>query len=138
MPPWIISFITGPFIKLGLGLYKEKLAGTNNHEKIVENLAIRSMELDQREARLNNDRKSDINGKWYVPENLFAYTIALPYWFTAITMDFLVFPALGIEHATNPLKGDTAVAMTMIMTFWLGKRALTGVASIIAGAFGKK
>lgn len=138
MWPAIVSFISGPFIKLGLGLYKEKLAGQNNHEKIVESLAIRSMELDQQEARLNNDRKNSILGAWYAPENLFAYFIALPYWFVAITMDYVVFPALDIEHATGALKGDTALAMTMIMTFWLGKRAVTSVATIIAGAFGKK
>lgn len=135
---WLITLLTGPFFKLALGAYTEKLKANGQHDNKVVELAAREMQLDGQEARLNAQSKSEIRDRWYAPENLFAYTIALPYWFTVITMDFLVFPALGIEHATAPLHGDTAVAMTMIMTFWLGKRALTSVASIIAGAFGKR
>lgn len=134
----ILRIITGPFFGLLLKGYVEKLKATGQHENKVVELAARQMELDMQEARLNNDRKKDILGVWYAPENLFAYFIAFPYWFVVITMDFLIFPALDIKHAVLPLQGDTAVAMTMIMTFWLGKRAITGVASIIAGAFGKR
>lgn len=134
----ILSVITGPLFGTILKGYTEKLKASGQHENKIVELAARQMELDGQEARLNNDRKNNILGVWYAPENLFVYFIALPYWFVAITMDYVIFPALNIEHATGALKGDTAVAMTMIMTFWLGKRALTSVASIIAGAFGKK
>lgn len=134
----ILGFLSGPVIKLALGAYTEKLKATGQHENKVVELAAKTLELDAQEARLNAQAKSEIRDRWYAPENLFAYTIALPYWFTVITMDYLIFPALGIEHATGVLQGDTAVAMTMIMTFWLGKRAVTSVASIIAGAFGKR
>lgn len=135
---WLVSTALGPILNTLISWRKTELEAKGSHEKIAESLTLRSMELDQQEARLNNDRKMNINGKWYVPENLFAYAIAFPYWFTAITLDFLVFPAMGIEHATDPLRGETAVIMTMIMTFWFGKRAITSVASIIAGAFGKR
>lgn len=138
MWPAIISFITGPFVKLGLGIYKAKLESTNNHEKLVEDLAIRQLELDQHEARLNNDRKRDILGHWYAPENLFAYFIAFPYWFQAITLDFIIFPWFDYPHITYPLKGETAVVMAMIMTFWLGKRAVNTVVNTIASAFGHR
>lgn len=134
----LLSIITGPLFGTILQGYTEKLKASGQHDNKVVELAAREMQLDATEARLNAQAKSEIRDRWYAPENLFAYTIALPYWFTVITLDYLIFPMLGIEHATGPLKGDTAVAMTMIMTFWLGKRALTSVASIIAGAFGKK
>lgn len=135
---WLLSTALGPLLNTGLDGYKAKLASVNSHEAKQVELAGKAMELDAREAKLNNDEKALILGRWYAPENLFAYAIAFPYWFTVITMDYLIFPALGIEHSTDPLKGDTAVIMMMIMTFWFGKRALTTVTSIIAGAFGKR
>lgn len=134
----LLSIITGPFFGLILKGYVEKLKANGQHENKIVELASREMELDGQEARLNAQSKSEIRDRWYAPENLFAYTIALPYYFTVITLDYIVFPALGIEHATGALKGETAQAMAMIMTFWLGKRALTSVASIIASAFGKR
>lgn len=135
---WFLSGALAPLIRGALDGYKLKLDATNNHEAKEVELASKAMELDAQEARLNADRKRDILGHWYAPENLFAYFIAFPYWFTAITLDFLVFPNLGIEHATDPLKGDTAATMAMIMAFWLGKRTVNTVANIIASAFGKR
>lgn len=135
---WAISFLSGPIIKAGLDLYGKKLEAQGSHEAKTLELAARTLELDALEARLNNDRKSNILGHWHAPENLFAYLIAFPYWFTVITLDFLVFPALGIDHATGALKGETAAIMAMIMTFWFGKRTINTVASIIAQAFGKR
>lgn len=134
----IVSIVTGPFMKLALGAYTEKLKAEGHHDAKVVELAKREMELDGQEMRLNADRKRDILGKWHAPENLFAYLIAFPYWFTVITLDFLVFPALGIDHATAPLKGETAAVMAMIMAFWFGKRTFTTIASVIAQAFGRR
>lgn len=135
---WLIELALGPVLGLLLKWRKQELEARGSRDKIAENLAVKSMELDMQEARLNADRKRDILGKWHAPENLFAYFIAFPYWFTVITLDFIIFPALEIEHAVDPLKGDTAAVMMMIMTFWFGKRALTSVASIIAQAFGRR
>lgn len=135
---FLLSGALSPFISAGISLYREKLQSVNSHEAKEADLAARWMELDAREARLNADTKRDILGHWYAPENLFAYFIAFPYWFVVITVDFLISPALGFEHATGPLKGETAAVMAMIMAFWFGKRAVTSVASIIAGAFGKR
>lgn len=134
----VLGVLTGPFFKLLLSGYIEKLKASGLHDNKVVELATQQMLLDGQEARLNADRKKDILGYWYAPENLFAYFIAFPYWFVVITFDYLIAPALGYEHYTAPLKGDTAVVMMMIMTFWLGKRAITTVASIIASAFGRR
>ena len=135
---WIIGAALKPFLGTLLDGYKARLAAQGDQANREERLAVKAMELDAQEARLNADRKRDIIGHWYAPENLFAYFIAFPYWFTVITLDFLIFPALGIAHATAPLKGETAAIMAMIMTFWFGKRAVTSVAQIIAQAFGKR
>jgi hypothetical protein len=135
---WALSTALAPIIRGGLDAYKLKLDSTNNHEAKVTELAVKQMELDGQEARLNNERKSRIDGKWYAPENLSFYLIGFPYWFTAITVDYLLAPAFGYEHVTLPLKGETAVIMGMIMAFWLGKRTITSVATVIADAFGKR
>lgn len=135
---WLLSGALAPLIKGGLDAYKLRLEGQNSHEAKVVELAQREMELDALEMRLNADRKRDILGKWSAPENLFAYFIAFPYWFVVITLDFLVFPALGIEHVTQPLKGETAVVMGMIMAFWFGKRTITTVADSIGRIFAKR
>lgn len=134
----IVGIVTGPLMKLALGAYVEKLKASGQHENKVVELAAREMELDGLEARLNNDRKNHIDGKWYTPENLSFYFIGLPYWFTAITVDYIVAPTFGYSHITGALRGDTAVVMGMIMGFWLGKRTVMSVATVIADAFGKR
>lgn len=134
----IARIVVGPFFDSLVKWRKAELEAKGSHEKIEENLAIESLRADQAEARLNNEQKARILGKWYAPENLFVYLIALPYYFVAITMDYLVFPALNISHITLPLRGETAAAMSMIMVFWLGKRTVNTVAQIIADALGKR
>ena len=135
---WLLSGALAPLIKGALDGYKLKLDSTNSHEAKVTELAVKEMELDGLEARLNNERKNRIDGKWYAPENLSFYLIGLPYWFIAITVDYLIAPAMGYEHVTLPLKGETAVVMGMIMGFWLGKRTINSVVKTIADAFGKR
>lgn len=135
---WLLSGALAPLIKGALDGYKLKLDATNNHEAKATELASKAMELDAQEMRLNAGRKRDLLGNWWAPENLFAYLIAFPYWFTVITMDYLVFPALGIEHVTDPLKGDTAAAMAMIMGFWFGKRTIGAIGDVVARIFGKR
>jgi hypothetical protein len=135
---WALSFIAGPVMKAGLNMYTEKLKAAGQHDVKVVELASKQLELDGLEARLNNERKMNLNGHWWAPENISFYLIGFPYWFIAITVDYLIAPALGYEHVTLPLKGETAVVMGMIMGFWLGKRTITSVATVIADAFGKR
>jgi hypothetical protein len=135
---WIIGGALSPIIKGALDGYKLKLDATNTHEQKATDIALKHMELDMREAEINNQAKMQIRGRWYEPENLFAYFIAFPYWFVAITMDFILLPAMGIDHVTFPLKGETATAMAMIMTFWFGKRAITSIGGVIAQVFAKR
>ena len=137
MIQWLISTALGPVLNTLVKWRQTELAAKGSREKIVENLALRSLELDAQEARLNGERKGQILGKWHAPENLFAYLIAFPYWFTVITLDFLIFPAMGIEHATAPLKGETAAVMAMIMAFWFGKRTIGAIGDIVARVFGR-
>lgn len=141
---WLLKLIPGVSYILewigntGIKLYSAKLQADGAHENKVTELALREIQLDETEARLNKESKTEIRGRWYAPENLMFYFVAFPYWFIAITVDYVLAPLFEWEHITLPLKGDTAKAMMMIMAFWFGQRAITSVASVIAGAFGKK
>lgn len=135
---WAMSGALQPFLNFGLNVYKAKLDGTNSHEAKAVELAAREMELDAQEARLNNDTKARILGRWYAPENLFAYFIAFPYWFKAITIDNVIGSIWDEGWSTPALGGATAEIMMMVMVFWFGKRSITSVATILADAFGKK
>jgi hypothetical protein len=135
---WLIELALGPFFNMLVNWRKAELEAKGSHEAKEENIALRSLELDQMEARLNSDRKNHIDGKWYAIENLFAYAIALPYWFQVITLDFIIFPWVGYDHTTAPLKGETAVVMGMIMAFWFGKRAINTVGNVLTQVFGRR
>lgn len=119
-------------------MYGQKLAAAGSHESKIVELAARELQLDEMEARLNADTKARILGKWYAPENLFAYFIAFPYWFKAVTLDNVIGSIWELGWRTPVLHGATADIMMMVMVFWFGKRSITSVATILADAFGRK
>lgn len=135
--PGISSLLTWAG-NIGIKLYDAKLTAIGSHEAKIVELAAREMAVDETEARLNAQEKANILGKWYAPENLFAYFVAFPYWFKAITVDNVLGSVFDIGWSTPALHGETAKIMGMIMVFWFGKRSLTSVASIIGAAFGKR
>lgn len=122
---------------IAINLYSAKLSATGAHEAKVVELAARELQLDDTEARLNAQAKSQIRDKWYAPENLMFYCVALPYWFKAVTVDNVIGSIWELGLSTPVLHGDTATAMTMVMVFWFGKRGVENVASILSAAFGK-
>src|SRR6266403_116852 len=121
---------------IGIKLYSAKLAADGAHEAKVVELAARELQLDETEARLNAQAKSEIRHIWYAPENLFGY-IGVAYWGKVIFIDYVIISLIhdltgfDLSFVTLPLKGSTATAMTMIMTFWLGKRGIENVATIL-------
>lgn len=122
---------------IGIKLYSAKLAAEGAHDAKVVELAARELQLDEMEARLNAQSKSEIRHIWWAPENLFGY-IAVTYWLKVITFDIVLGSIFDIGWSTPFLQGNTAVGMNMIMTFWLGKRGVENVASILGAAFGKR
>lgn len=126
-----------------LKLYSAKLSADGAHEAKIADLAAREIDLEGKEAALNLQAKAQIRGRWWAPENLFGY-IAVTYWAKVITLDFVLASLLrdfGLgdpQWTTGSLKGATATAMAQIMMFWLGARGVQNVASIVAGAFGKR
>jgi len=141
---WLLSFIPGISTLLQyLGntadkLYDAKLAAEGSHEAKSADLLARELRLDEVEARLNAQAKAEIRGRWYAPENLMFYFVALPYWFKAITVDNVLSQIFDLGWTTPHLQGATAQTMTLVMAFWFGQRGVQNVAAIIAQAFGKR
>lgn len=133
----LIGSIIQALGNFGLKLFDAKLAADGAHDAKVVELAARQIQLDALEARLNSQAKTEIRHIWYAPENLFAY-IALSYYIKVITIDTVLGSIFDIGWSTPFLTGSTAVTMNMILVFWLGKRGVENVASIISAAFGKK
>ncbi len=122
---------------IGIKLYSAKLAADGAHEAKIVELATREMALDETEARLNAQAKSEIRGHWYEPENAMFYFVALPYWLKSITIDNVIGSIWELGWSTPALHGETAETMMMIMVFWFGKRGIVDIAKVISAAFGK-
>lgn len=135
--PGVMQFITWAG-NIGVKLYGEKLAAAGSHEAKVVELAARELRLDEVEARLNANAKTEIRGRWYAPENLMFYLIVLPYWFKAVTVDNVIGSIFELGLATPILKGDTAKMMALVLAFWFGQRTFNTVAGIIGAAFGRR
>lgn len=133
----LIGTIINAVGNFGIRLYSTKLQALGSHEAKVVELAARELQLDALEARLNAQSKTEIRHIWYAPENILFYFVALPYWLKAVTVDNVIGSIWDLGWSTPILQGDTAIAMTMIMTFWFGKRGVENVASILGAAFGK-
>lgn len=123
---------------VGVQLYSAKLSAEGAHDAKVVELAARELQLDDTEARLNAQAKAMIRDKWYAPENVMFYFVALPYWLKAITVDNVIGSIWHMGFSTPGLHGNTAQTMMMVMVFWFGKRGIENVSSIIGAAFGKR
>lgn len=113
---------------VALQLYSAKLAADGSHEQKVADLAAKELDLAGQEDRLNAQAKGQIRGRWYEPESLAFYFVAFPYLLKAVTWDNIIGSFLQYQPKwlffTRPVEGDTATMLVLIMTFWLGGRAL--------------
>lgn len=105
--------------------YKAKLDNENSIEHTRADLAGRELSLQQRELELQTDLRKDQIGKWYEPEHLLGYSLAL-YYGKCIVWDKVL--DLG---STDPLGGDIATWSATIILFYFGKRGFENVARIL-------
>ena len=108
--------------------YKAKLDSTNTRAHIDADLAARELALQQREAELQTELRKAQIGRWYEPEHLFGYVMAI-YFGKVVLWD----KVLGhiTNGTTDPLGGDVAAWAGMIMLFYFGKRGFENVARIL-------
>lgn len=122
---WLASFLTGPLLKAGIDVYKVKLEAGNNSERIAADLAGRELVVQQAEIAAQNELRIAQLGRWYEPEKLMGYAVAL-YFGKLLIWDKVL--ALG---STDPLAGWASTTANIIVMFYFSKRGIENVARIL-------
>ena len=128
---WLASLFTGPLLDKALAGWKAKLAADNDRDKIAADLAAREIEVQAREIEAQTQYRLATVGRWYEPEKLMGYAVAV-YVAKLLVWD----KGLGLG-STDPLAGWIETTANLIIGFYFGKRGVENVARIVAGALRK-
>ena len=125
---WLGNLLGGPFAKAAVDAYRAKLSAENTSEKIAADLAVRELDVEQRERELATQLVIAEQGRWYtaLPRPLFAFAFVIYTW-KVVVWDGVF--GLGV---TSPLKGDVAQWAMIVLTAYFGGRSLEKVARILA------
>lgn len=121
---WLGNLLGGPFVKAALAAYQAKLTSENTVQSYKEQLALKELDLQVREEELQTQYRTATIGKWYEPEHLMGYAVAI--YFAKLLIWDKVF-ALGI---TDPLAGWAATSANLIVAFYFGKRGIENVVQL--------
>lgn len=122
------NLLGGPFARAAVEAYRARLASENSAEKTAAELATRELDVQQREAELQTELRKAQIGRWYEPEHLFGYVMAI-YFAKVVLWDKVLGSITG--GSTDPLTGEVATWAGMIMLFYFGKRGFENVARIL-------
>ena len=112
---WLGNLLGGPFVKAALAAYQAKLKNESTLTSYSEQLAAKALDLEIREAELQTQYRIAAIGKWYTPDNLMGYAVAL-YFAKLLVYDKVM--ALG---STDPLAGWAALTANLIVSYYFAK-----------------
>lgn len=121
---WLGSFLGGPFIKAALAAYTAKLNSEQSVTLAKEQIAAQELALQVREAELSTQYRLATIGRWYEPDHLMGYTVAI-YFGKLLVID----KVLG-WGSTDPLAGWAAITAGMVVTYYFGKRGFENIVRI--------
>ena len=121
----IISFLGGPVIKGLIDAYQAKLKAGNADNKIAADLAATEIAAQSAEANAILQYRTAELGRWYEPDKLMGYCVAV-YFSKLLIWD----KVLGLG-STDPLAGFAAVTANLIVAFYFAKRGFENIARII-------
>ena len=122
---WLASFLTGPLLKSGVDLWKAKIQASTDQDKLAVDLASRELVVQQRELELNTQYRIAEIGRWYEPDKLMAYFVAV-YFGKLLIWD----KVLGLG-TTDPLAGFASTTANLIVGFHFARRGFENIARII-------
>lgn len=122
---WLISLLTGPLINGAIDAYKAKLAAGNTDGQIAADLAGRELAVQQKEIEVQAQIRIAELGRWYEPDKLMGYAVAI-YLGKLLIWD----KVLGLG-STDPLAGWVEVTSNLVVGFYFGKRGFENVARIL-------
>lgn len=122
---WLAGFLAGPVLGKAVDAYKAKLEAGNTQERIAADLAMRELEVQGREIEAQTQLRIAQLGRWWEPDKLMGYAVAV-YFGKLLIWD----KVLGLG-ATDPLAGWASTTANLIVAFYFGKRGIENVARII-------
>ncbi len=122
---WLASLLTGPLLNSALDAYKAKLAAGTSSESLAADLAAKEVSLQQRELELQTQYRIAALGRWYEPDKLMGYTVAV------YLAKLLIWDKMFGMGRTDPLVGWVETTANLIVAFYFGKRTFENVARII-------
>lgn len=121
---WLGSFLGGPFIKAALSAWQAKLTSEDTAKLYASQLAARELDVQQRELELQTAYRIATIGKWYEPDHLMGYTVAI-YFGKLLVWD----KVLGYG-STDPLTGWAAITASLVISYYFAKRGFENVLKI--------
>lgn len=115
---WLLSLITGPVINGVIDGYKAKLAAGNDKDRIAADLAGRELAVQQKEIEVDGQLRIAQVGKWWEPEKIMGYTVAVYF------AKLLIFDKVLGFGTTDPLAGFAETTASLIVAAYFGKRTV--------------
>lgn len=122
---WLASLLSGPIVNGVIDGYKAKLAAGNDKDRIAADLAARELDVQRAEIEAQNALRIAQIGKWYEPEKLMGYAVAV------YVAKLLIYDKVLGLGTTDPLGGWIETTANLIVAFYFGKRTFENVARII-------
>lgn len=122
---WLASLLSGPIVGAVIDGYKAKLAAGNDKDRIAADLAARELDVQRAEIEAQNALRIAQIGKWYEPEKLMGYAVAV------YVAKLLIYDKVFGLGTTDPLGGWIETTANLIVAFYFGKRTFENVAKII-------
>ena len=122
---WLASFLTGPLLQSGVDAWKAKLQSDSDKDNIAADLAGRELVVQQRELELQTQYRIAELGRWYEPDKLMGYAVAI------YVAKLLVYDKVLGLGSTDPLAGWIEVTANLVVASYFAKRGFENVARIL-------
>ena len=122
----ILSFLSTPFFNTVLQAYQARLKAGTTEQVLAQKLATQELQVQQTEIQAKAQLRVAEVGRWYEPEKLAMY-IVLGYMAKVVVYDTM----LGMG-STGAIKGEVAIWMNLVVSYYFGQRTFQNVTRIIA------
>ncbi len=122
---WLLSLFGAPIFNAALDAYRAKLSAGNDADKIAADLATRELAVQQREIEVQSEYRIASLGRWYEPDKLMAYCVAV------YVGKLLIYDKVLGLGSTDPLGGWIETTANLVVASYFAKRGFENVARII-------
>lgn len=107
-----------------LDAYKAKISEDTSVAAMKDQIAVAELQLQTTQEQLQEQYKVATLGRWYEPDHVMAYTVAI------YLAKILVWDKVLHMGTTDPLTGWSAIMASMVGTYYFGKRGFENVLAI--------